>query len=142
MSVPIFLVVVGLVAFVLTRGAEPTAARAADPACLGAWNDDPEALEFGRHQLGFHGYTQVQVLRVSEQGAPVDSGAGGLCAVAFAGVMLDSEPGAAARVQEGGMWQALESLPAVTPTQLLQMQTDAQKAPNAQLEEDGRLMAL
>jgi hypothetical protein len=132
------------VAVLLLRGGDGSepAAPAADPECVAAWNGDREALELGRHQLGFHGYTRAQVLRVSEEGAPVEPGEDGLCAVAFAGTTLDSEPGAAARVLDDGYWRALETLPAVTPDRLLEMQIAAQAAPNVQIAEDGRLVPL
>lgn len=136
------LAVAGLLA-VLLAGGGGEGAFAADAECVEAWNEDPEALELGRHQLGFHGYTQVQVLRVSSEGVPVAAGdAGGLCAVAFAGSTLDSEPGAAVRVLEGGYWRALEAIAAVTGDQLAELQAQAQAQPNASLADDGSLTSL
>lgn len=137
----------GLLAFLLLRGGgggegEPAAAPRAEPKCLMAWNDDAQAVALGRHQRFVHGYTEVQVLRVSSQGEPVDGGAAGRCAVAFAAAALDPEPGYAVRVLDGGLWQSLETLPAATPERLLDMQNDAQEAPNATLEDDGRLAPL
>jgi hypothetical protein len=134
-----------LLLVVLLRGGdvtEPAAAPAADPECVAAWNGDSDARELGRHQLGFHGYTHAQVLRVSEKGIPIEAGDEGPCAVAFAGATLDSEPGAAARVREGRYWRGLETLPEVTSGQLLEMQTDAQAAPNVEIAADGRLVPL
>jgi hypothetical protein len=122
-------------------GAEGSVA-AADPECLKAWNTDAEALEFGRHQFGFHQYTEVRVLRVSADGEPVAGDPGAPCAVAFAGATLDPEYGAAVRILEDGRWVALETLPAVSPDQLARLQADAQAAPNATLSESGRLEPL
>ncbi len=137
------LLVAGLLAVLLVGGGAGEGAIAADAECVDAWNEDPEALELGRHQLGFHGYTQVQVVRVSSEGVPVAAGeAGGLCAVAFAGSQLDSEYGAAVRVLEGGYWRSLEAIAVVTPDQLAELQAQAQAQPNASLADDGRLTPL
>ncbi len=138
------LLVAGLLAVLLAGGGrEGVAAFAADAECVDAWNEDPGALELGRHQLAIHGYTQVQVLRVSSEGVPVAAGdAGGLCAVAFAGSQLDSEYGAAVRVLEGRYWRSLEAIAAVTPDQLAELQAQAQGRPNASLADDGRLTPL
>jgi hypothetical protein len=143
----VLLVAAGVLVFLLLRGGGgggETAAVAApaEPECVAAWNEDRQALSLGRHQRFVHGYTEVEVLRVSDQGDPVDAGGKGLCAVAFAGAALDAEPGYAVRVREGGLWQSLDAMPAVTSAQLLQMQTEAREAPNATLEDNGRLAPL
>ena len=122
-------------------GAEGAVATA-DPECVEAWNRDAEALEFGRHQFGFHEYGEVQVLRVSADGEPAAEDPGGLCAVAFAGSTLDPEYGSAVRILEDGRWVALETLPAVTADQLAAMQAGALAEPNATLAESGRLVPL
>ena len=138
------LLAAGLLAVLLAGGGrEGEGTFAADPECVEAWNEDPEALELGRHQLGFHRYTRAQVLRVSSAGLPVSTyEAEGLCAVAFAGSQLDSEYGAAVRALDGGYWRALEAVAAVTPDQLAELQAQAQVQPNASLGEDGRVSPL
>jgi hypothetical protein len=116
------------------------ARRAADPACLEAWNSDETAVGFGQHQFGGHGYERVQVLRVDGSGTPTEA-EDGMCGVVFAATELDPEPGARAQVLLDGSWTGFESLRGVNDRAIGQLQSDAVAGTNATLTSDGRLIA-
>jgi hypothetical protein len=116
------------------------ARRAADPACLEAWNSDEMAVGFGQHQFGGHGYERVQVLRVDGSGTPTEA-EDGMCGVVFAATELDPEPGARAQVLLDGSWTGFESLRGVNDRAIGQLQSDAVAGTNATLTSDGRLIA-
>lgn len=116
-------------------GSDPVAA---DPDCVDSWNDDEAMVAFGLHQFNGHGYERVEVLRVTNDGAPTE-GDGGLCAVVFAARALDPEPGARAQVLVDDKWTGLESLGNVDEQEIAKLQADAFSGVNASLTTEGRL---
>jgi hypothetical protein len=112
----------------------------ADEACIEAWNEDRSQVAFGQHQFNGHGYSRVEILRVSKGGGELAEGEEGLCAVVFAAEALDPEPGAAAQVLRNGRWVALASLPEATPDRLAELQSAAVGGANASLEGQGTLI--
>jgi hypothetical protein len=114
-------------------------AGAAEAECVRDWNADAQAVAFGSHLYGGHGYTDVQVLRLAEDGGPLAAGESGRCAIAFASGTPDPEPEAAAQVFDGRAWNAVSSLPGGTPERLATLQADAVPGANATLEADGRI---
>jgi hypothetical protein len=128
------------VAVVLLTGREASGAPEADPECVEAWNDDTAATAYGQHQFDGHGYELVQVLRVTDAGAPTDSD-DGLCAVVFAATELDPEPGARAQVLLEGRWTGFEELTGVGDRDIGELQSDALAGTNASLTTSGTLVA-
>lgn len=130
----------GAVAVVLlTGGGGETEANEPDAACVEAWNGDPAATAYGQHQFDGHGYDRVQVLRVSEAGAPTESPEG-LCAVVFAATDIDPEPGARAQVLLEERWTGFEELQGVGDRDIGQLQSDAVAGANASLSTAGALV--
>jgi hypothetical protein len=91
----------GVVAvIVLASGSsDESAAAAAPPHCLEAWNSDPQAIAFGRHNSIGHGYSEVQVGYMPREGSAslsADSD-GDQCAVVFAANQLDPDGALTAR---------------------------------------------
>ncbi len=94
-------------------------------------------MAFGQHQSGSHGYYEVQVLNLSNDGASeVAAGdPGASCAVIFAATALDPEPVSAAQIEKRGAWIPLSQL--VEFNRLAALQSEAQSAYNAQLDARG-----
>jgi len=133
----------GLVLIVLLAGqGNGGSAEAADARCLRDWNSDPDAVGFGAHLYGGHGYERVQVMRLAKDGGPLDGTERGLCVVAFAAGALDPEPEAAAQIFNGRSWNPVSALPQGTPERLGALQREAFAAANAALQVDGRLAPL
>jgi hypothetical protein len=90
------LVLAGTVAAVIALGGNDEPARAtgavAPPACIRAWNGDPAATSYGRHNFNFHRYTGALVTHLTENADEVGEGEGGVCAVIFPSKVLDPEP--------------------------------------------------
>jgi hypothetical protein len=135
---------VGVVLIVLLAGPDgnsgPT--EAADARCLREWNSDRDAVGFGVHLHGGHGYERVQVTRLAEDGGPLDANERGFCVVTFAAEALDPEPDAAAQIFDGRSWNPVSALPQGTPERLAALQRDAAASANAALQVDGRLAPL
>jgi hypothetical protein len=113
----------------------------APAACIERWNSDQAALALGRHQSGAHGYYELQVLTLSNDGADVaPPGPGASCAVVFAAGALDPEPIAAAQIERRGAWIPLSRLTSFN--RLATLQSEAQSAYNARIGPDGRIEAL
>lgn len=121
----------------LARGGDPPP-DPADPACVAAWNDDPQAVALGRHQFGVHRYQRVQVVRLGPSGNPDASGD---CGVVFAASSLDAELTAAAQIEDGARWRALSVQPGISPERLEELQRDAAGLANAEVGPDGKLEA-
>ncbi len=132
-----------VVLVIALRGSdEPREFEPAPAACIENWNADEAALAFGRHQSGSHGYYEVQVLTLTNDGdAPAEPGAAGAsCAVVFAASALDPEPISAAQIEKRGAWIPLSQL--TDFNRLATLQSDAQTAYNAQIGPDGSIEAL
>ena len=127
---------------VLASNGNGAPVEAADARCLRKWNSDQEAVGFGVHLYGGHGYDRVQVTRLAEDGGPLGANERGLCVVAFAALVLDSEPEAAAQFFDGRSWVPVSSLPQGTPERLGALQIEAAASANAALQVDGRLTPL
>jgi hypothetical protein len=134
------LVVLGATVVIVTlsgEGDEVGAIAAGDVECLRAWNESPDQIAFGVHQVTGHGYGVARIQRLDARGAPTEDGR---CAIAFAGQALDPEPAAAAQVMVGESWKALSKSPVVSPDRLQELQQDAAENPNVTLTTDGRLV--
>ena len=127
---------------VLGSSGEDRKFSAAPPQCIDRWNADQAAVAFGQHQSGSHGYYEVQVLSLSNDGASeVAAGdPGASCAVVFAATALDPEPVSAAQIEKRGAWIPLSQL--VEFNRLAALQSEAQLAYNAQLTPEGTIQSL
>ena len=130
----------GLTAIILIglgSSSEDGAAEPASPRCLEAWNSDPEAVAFGRHNAISHGYSDVQVGHMPEEGSTsISSDPGvGRCAVVFAADQLDPEPIAAGQIHLQGEWVPLNGL--LEPSALAELQSAAVGGANASVTPEG-----
>ena len=136
---------VGTIALVvilsLAGSDERDPAEAAEAECVRDWNSNAQAVAFGSHLYGGHGYTDVQVMRLAEDGGPLAANETGKCAIAFASGTPDPEPEAAAQIFDGRTWNAVSSLSRGAPERLVVLQADAVAGANARLEADGRIAA-
>ncbi|MGH2986833.1 MAG: hypothetical protein ACRDLO_09125 [Solirubrobacterales bacterium] len=115
---------------------------AADPDCLAAWNQNPSQLSFGVHQYSGHGYSRVQVRRLTSDGSPPQGGEPGRCTVVFAAQALDPAPAAAAQIRDSAQWSALSAFTAIDPQELAELQATAVTEANAILDDQGQLSPL
>ena len=96
-------VLIAIVAVVALAGGGGDDERAeAPPECVRAWNSDPAAVAFGRHNYNGHGYEGALVTYLTDEAEEVDSAELGRCAVIFPAQALDPEPIAAGEVLQGG----------------------------------------
>ncbi len=130
-------VVVGVT---LAGGGSDPSVRALPPGCVRAWNADPAAASYGRHNFDSHGYRGALVTYLSSSAERLDEG--GVCAVIFASQALDPEPFAAGQVLSEGRWLPISSLDGVELTAIAELQASAAGDPNVTLEPDGRLADL
>lgn len=139
------LVLGATVAAVLALGGNDDPERpesvAASAACIRAWNGDPAATSYGRHNFNFHRYTGALVTRLTAQAEEVAEGEGGTCAVIFPSEVLDSEPFAAGQVLRRDGWRPITSLDGIELARVGELQADAAQAPNTTLDTAGRLTA-
>ena len=112
----------------------------AEAECVDDWNADAQAVAFGSHLYGGHGYTDVQVTRLAGDGGPLPANRGGSCAIAFASGTPDPEPEAAAQLFDGHAWKAVSSLGRGAPARLASLQAAAVAGANATLQADGRIV--
>jgi hypothetical protein len=139
------LLAVIVAAILITRAAggdQQSQARPAPPECLRAWNSDPAALSFGRHNYrnDAHRYDSALVTYL-DNAAQVAGPKKGGCAVVFASPALDPEPFAAGEVLRGGAWLPISALNGVDLLRVAELQATAAAGPNATLASDGRLTA-
>jgi hypothetical protein len=128
-----------LIVAVLLSAADDSG-TSAEAECIEAWNDDPLARTLGVHQSSAHGYLEVHVLRLADDGQDPVPGQTGRCAVAFAAETLDPEARAAAQLQfKGIVWRPVSDLPGMTSERLLELQHIAAEEPNANLSLSGTL---
>ena len=128
--------VVGVVA--LGGGEEAASGTVASPACIKAWNGDPAATAYGRHNFNFHDYTGALVTFLDENAQEVEEDSG-MCAVVFPSRVLDQEPFAAGQVVKGRRWVPISSLRGVELTRIAELQAQAAQAPNTILDTTGKL---
>lgn len=107
-----------------------------------AWNTDPAAVAFGRHNYTSHGYQGALITYLSEDAEEVDSAQLGLCAVIFPAQALDPEPVAAGEVLKAGSWTPISELQGVELTRVGELQVTAAGAPNTRLADTGELAEL
>ena len=130
----------GLIALVVSgSGSDESGGPPPPPRCLQAWNSDPQAIAFGRHNSISHGYGDVQVGRMPQEGGTSLSSqpGAGECAVVFAAEQLDPEPEAAGEIRLEGEWVPLSGL--LEPAALGELQSDAVGAANAVVTPEGSL---
>jgi hypothetical protein len=134
------LLLAGLIAIVVSgSGADDGGGAPAPRRCLEAWNSDAEAIAVGRHNSISHGYGDVQVGHMPEEGSTSLSSepGAGECAVVFAAEQLDPEPEAAGEIQLDGEWVPLSGL--LDPPTLAELQRAALDAANATVTPEGDL---
>jgi hypothetical protein len=132
-----------IVAVVALAGGGGDEARAEAPReCVRAWNSDPEAVAFGRHNRFGHGYEGALVTYLSEEAEEVESADLGLCAVIFPAEALDAEPIAAGEVLRAGTWTPISELEGVELSRVGELQALAAGAPNTSLADTGMLAEL
>jgi hypothetical protein len=124
---------------VLAGGGGGEASAEAPPECVRAWNSDPAAVAFGRHNYSGHGYEGALVNYLSEEAEEVDGAELGSCAVIFPAEALDPEPIAAGEVLEGRSWTPISRLEGVELTRVAELQVLAAGAPNTRLADTGHL---
>jgi hypothetical protein len=117
-------------------------AGAASDECIQAWNGDPAALSYGRHNFNFHRYTGALVTYLTPDAEEVGQGDGGVCAVIFPSRVLDPEPFAAGQVLQGGEWHPITDLKGIELARVAELQVDAAKGPNTTLDTRGKLTAV
>ena len=126
-----------IVIAVLNGGGDGGQSEPAYTACVDEWNGDDAAVSLGRHQSGGHGYSQVQVLRLTPDASATAEGASGECAVIFAAQALDPEASSAAQIHSEQGWRPVEGLPGGTQDRLVELQTGAVTESNAEIGDDG-----
>jgi hypothetical protein len=128
-----------IVAIVVLAGGGGEASAEAPPECVRAWNTDPAAVAFGRHNYSGHGYEGALVTYLSEEAEEVDGAELGSCAVIFPARALDPEPIAAGEVLEGGSWTPVSRLEGVELARVAELQVLAAGSPNTRLADTGHL---
>ena len=137
------LVLTAIIVVVAVASAGDSDDQAAPPqSCVEAWNADPAALVYGRHNFDFHHYTGALVTFLAEGAVEVGPGEVGLCAVIFPSEALDPEPFAAGQVLQGRTWKPISELAGVELTRLAELQVQAAGAPNTTLDDRGELAPL
>ena len=137
------LLLAGLTAVLLlagSSGSEDGASAPAPRACLKAWNFDQQAIVFGRHNSVSHGYTEVEVGYMPQEGSAslsADASAGE-CAVVFAANELDPEELAAGEIHGEDGWVPLSGL--LEPADLAELQSAAVSGANAIVTPQGELI--
>lgn len=108
--------------------------------CLTVWNEDPVALQDGRHAYKTHDYRAALLARVSDTGELVEPDASeNRCAVVFASPRVDSEPDFGVRVLDRNRWAGLVLTDGVPVSRIEAMQRDATGEANATVLPDGSL---
>ena len=137
-------VLVAVVVVVLVVGASGGSDPDVEPAptaCVDSWNESRRALLFGKHNSSAHQYTDVEVTYLTKAAEPADAETG-MCAVIFGRSTLDPEPGASGQVLlPNGSWLPISVRLGIEDRQLQKLQVDALNAANAELQEDGSIVA-
>jgi hypothetical protein len=137
----IALVAVVVVAALAGSGGDEGAQAAAPPECIQAWNTDPDAIAYGRHNYGSHGYDDVQVTMLTPQATEPAEGERSVCAVVFGALQLDSEAVAAGQLLLGRAWEPIALQDGVELTRVGELQQVAAGRSNASLDGGGKLAA-
>ncbi len=136
---------VGAVLAVLIVGSGDSDAPDVEPAptaCVDGWNENDRALLFGQHNASAHDYDDVEVTYLTKEAEPADAQSG-MCAVIFGRSTLDPEPGASGQVLlPNGQWLPISVRLGVDDRQLQKLQVDALQAANAELQDDGTIVAV
>jgi hypothetical protein len=137
---------VAVVAAVLIVGAsggpDTPDVEPAPTACVESWNDSRRALLFGKHNASAHDYTDVEVTYLTKEAEPADAQTG-MCAVIFGRSTLDPEPGASGQVLlPNDQWLPISVRLGVDDARLQKLQVDALQAANAELQDDGTIVAV
>ena len=133
----------GLIAVILLGSSGPSEEGDAAPApdeCLKAWNSDQQAIDFGRHNSVAHGYSDVEVGYMPNEGSAhlsADPDAGE-CTVVFAANQLDPEQQAAGQIHAEGPWVPLSN--SLEPAALAELQSAAVGGANAIVTPQGNLI--
>jgi hypothetical protein len=135
------LIVIVAVVALGSGGDDEGPSASAPPECVRAWNSDPAAVSFGRHNYTSHGYTGALVTYLTEEAEQTEA-ADGLCAVIFPAQALDPEPIAAGEVLRADSWVPLSELRGVELTQVGELQVLAAGSPNASLSDSGKISEL
>jgi hypothetical protein len=109
--------------------------------CIEGWNGSRDAIAYGRHNYGSHGYDRVQVTMLTEAAQEPATEADGVCAVVFGALSLDTEPTAAGQLLVDDEWLPLSLQPEVALNRVAQLQATAAAEPNASLTGEGTLVA-
>jgi hypothetical protein len=130
----------GLIAVILLASSSGPSEGGAAPApdeCLKAWNSDPQAIGFGRHNSLSHGYSDVEVGYMPKEGSANLSTEPdvGECAVVFAANQLDPEPVAAGQIHVERRWVPLSD--SHEPADLAELQSAAVGEANATVTRKG-----
>jgi hypothetical protein len=131
-----------VVAIASGRSDQDAPVAGAPPTCVKAWNDDPAARAYGRHNFSFHLYKGALVEFLNGDAERVGPGQLGLCAVVFPSRALDPEPFAAGQVLRGDRWVPISTLPGVDLNRVAELQVIAAGSPNTTLDVRGELAAL
>ena len=138
------LALVGVVVAVLIVGQKDDSSPDVEPAptvCVDDWNDSRRSLLIGKHNYTARQYTDVEVTYLTKDAEPADAD-NGLCAVIFGRSTLDPEPGASGQVQlPNGAWLPISVRLGVEERELQRLQVEALRAANAELQEDGTIVA-
>jgi hypothetical protein len=135
-------VVVGILLIGSTGGSNVPDAEPAPTACVDSWNESRRALRFGQHNWNAHNYIDVQVTYLTKDAELADADSG-LCAVIFGRSTLDPEPGASGQVLlPNGTWLPISVRLGVEDRELQRLQVDALQQANAELQEDGSIVAV
>lgn len=139
------IVLAAVVVVVLVAGSDsvdlPEPAEASAE-CVDSWNHDAAALSFGAHNATAHGYVDIHVTHLSDDGSELADPDSGSCAVIFARSTLDPEPGAAGQLlSEDGAWEPLAGRSGYDVSSLTELQSDALQLANAELQPDGTIVA-
>jgi hypothetical protein len=138
-------VLLAVVAAVLVVGSSGESSPDVEPApeeCIESWNADRRAVAFGVHNSQAHSYTDVQVTYLTDEAEPADAETG-MCAVIFGRSTLDPEPGASGQVLlASDRWLPISVRLGVDERQLTKLQVNALELANAELEDDGTIVAV
>jgi hypothetical protein len=134
--------IIAVVAVASGGGEDERPVAAAPARCLDAWNADPAARAYGRHNFSFHLYQGALVTYLSTAAEQVGPAEGGLCAVVFPSRALDPEPFAAGELLRGDRWVPISTLPGVELGRVAELQVTAAGSPNTTLDVRGKLAAL
>jgi hypothetical protein len=136
---------VGVVVAVLIVGSSGSDAPDIEPAptaCVDSWNESHRALLFGKHNASAHDYDDVEVTYLTKDAEPADAQTG-MCAVIFGRSTLDPEPGASGQVLlPNDQWLPISVRLGVDDASLQKLQVDALQAANAELQDDGTIVAV